>query len=205
MRQRAPHPHPGAWAAAREELPRGLRQLAAGLALGDFRCFARSCSTRKVHAPGSKQVNRTEPRADPSGFGTNARDEPGASASEPASPLKFVEPFPGPRRVFITHESRKILLVLLWRNTISSSPCESPSLARLRHLDLAVHPRCWALSQAVLGGSRCSPPWWRPKPGVRRKSSEQYSCHTRTTAVIMGISSSLATLTWCEAMLNVTA
>ncbi|KAI5279587.1 Proton Channel Otop1 [Manis pentadactyla] len=58
----------------------------------------------------------------------------------------------------------KILLVLLWRNTISSSPCESPSLARLRHLDLAVHPRCWALSQAVLGGSRCSPPWWRPKP-----------------------------------------
>lgn len=61
----------------------------------------------------------------------------------------------------------KILLVLLWRNTISSFPCESPSLARLRRLDPAVHPRLWAPSQAMLGGSRCSPPWWRPKPGKR--------------------------------------
>lgn len=37
--------------------------------------------------------------------------------------------------------------------------------------------------------------------GVRRKGSE-HSCHFRTTGTFL---SSVATLTWCEAMLNVTA
>lgn len=37
---------------------------------------------------------------------------------------------------------------------------------------------------------------------VRRKGSEEHSCHLQTTVIFLP---SLATLTWCEAMLNVTA